>query len=1564
MTRSRLIPHGLGAVLIGLSALAVVTPARGDDPVAKGKTPGRHALSFDGESAFVWLRQPIPDGLTQGTVELWFELDRRWDGSPQMPLIGDDAGRMNLVLRDGGLAFNKELNGASTELAWRPARLEAGWHHVAGVWGSGGMKLFLDGTLVASRLDDHRPYQRAKTPYDIVPIETRLGLASTWWADQRYHRFSGQVAFVRISEDRLYEQNFTPRIDAPAGSKSDVLRYDFAEGQGALLRDSSGRDHDALIAGCVWRRLEAPPKLAQNLPPAAPPTAEPPPAPVVVLPFGCRAEMLADPMDLQGFHLTAAWLLNGPGGLPVASEARALELAPSAGFPHRDRLDDGTLNRVLETSAASAVVSGFIEPAQGDTPENRQPPARLNLRVLRPGHPPWTKTIDLKTQSAAAYNQAQRSAALALFELLVDGGRRAELKGFADDRAPESVRQLWQRAEEHLRRGDPSALLRAAADAAESARAEPRAAKAWRLLAQAYAELGALPSRAYATVDRAALSRARAALNLALLLDRPTPEVELTGALIARFVPDYLAARASALRLAGTDHPWSPAQRVVLALAAGEESRLPEAAEGKQAADSLALGRIRLINAKRPLAQQAFEEAWDLDPLNSSAPALVAQAAGTSGVVTLRRIASRVLDPGLVQAARILTWESVRETGNARAGNEFLQRLAAIVGREPADLADLGTDPAALDRAVQAALGLDPGVAELEQSQGLDLLAALIDFEHRLRATTGQSPSGIDLPGLAAAPDPGLVRRLARVEAQSGFNILLQLLVQSLGVPEEAHALLTPLIETCGYDTMTAHWATLFLAEEKTAKGTLPWPPTLPRLDPAFDQGYYEVIFLEPAHKSDLYRDARRRFPSWDLPWREVQRPVAYGRNPYDQRNVRLWLHQVQGQERRKRLDQVLNQVPESAEVRRLAAEVLLYDVAIRDETRGLKLFQTLIDEDPDAPAPYRALAEYHLDAGRPDEALATLTKLAERPSESLAPVSALLRMATIYKERQESDKMRVVLETAAQSFQANAVMRYAWALSEANQLDRAIPLFEAGRLRYPPGASFLSWQATALFKAGRKDQARTLLRDFARQQPYAVAAQAVREYLEGTSDAEPISDLKDRLQEGRAGNLLLAAAALERGRTLQALNAAQAAQKLGRVSSADRSHDEAYAAHLLARVTGTRYVALRAEGREDEARVLMQTYARRQGLANLAAILAPIALSSKQDNKQANAAPADAGNNEQEQDKNKGNDKDDDKDREADRVQQRLTEALTTLAAAAKPDDPGAEVARQLRDYPKLANLLGDHLDRDGRRLGGPDNQLRMAARAILRRDQLPEDRRQALASALVRLNPTQTWVSQQAAVFSLAFGPESQPRFLELAKSMKLPAPDAKAFQAAAASRADWHVLGPFSDDRLDGIGRPFLDEAAPVDLKASIRSGDHDLRWRQPLPDHPWGGLSLTAELDLETPSDAAVFYAYREIDTAKDSVQPLVLSGPQAARVILNGRELTHWLHSADFSERLTIDLPLKAGVNRLLLKLRYPASLSQSLWCEFPSPTEPAKPQGQPDNGKTGSGDDVKGQKSR
>ena len=1482
--------------------------------------PGRYALEFDGESSFVWLNQAVPDGLAQGTVELWFRLDRPWDDGPTMPLIGDDAGRLNLVLRDGRLAFNKNLDYNAQEVALEPARLAPGWHHAAGTWGPGGMKLFVDGKRVGSR-PDGLPFQRYKAPYGVVPCESRLGMVSGWSADRRVSHFAGQIAFARVSEEPLYDGDFAPRIEAPAASKADVFRYDFAEGRGAALADSGGRGHDALIAGATWRELEGTPWLAEGPPPAAPaPAAD---GPAILLPFGCRAEMMADPSELQGFHLTAAAVLDAFGGPAVAAEDRALAVAPAADFPHRDRLDDQALARALAIGGASAVAYGYIEPAGGEgrDPEDRTAPARLTLRVLRPGQAPWGAEIAMASQSAGDYGEAQRAAARALWEQLAPAGRRVEMKGLPAGGAPEPARELLRRAADRSRSQDTFALVEAALAAADAVRAEPRRTEGWRLLAQAYAWIGGSPSRGYSGLGRSAIARARAAQNVATMLDGPTPENRLTEALIARGIPDYRAARAIALELDGVKHPWSPEQAAILAFAAGEEARIPAAAEAQGTFGPLIRGRIRLINAKRPPALESFEAAWALDRRISAAPGLIAEAAGTSGVGTLRRIAPEALGPGLVGAGRLAARGVLIATGHAGPARDFVRRAAEAVGRPVPELAGDEADPQAVDRAVLAALGADHGDFGPDQDQALRLMDALRDLEQDLAAAIRRAPRGPGHPGLALSPDPDLVRRLARVESQAGFDVLLQLLVRSLVVPAEAMEVLTRLVGACGYDAMAAHWATLFLTSNRSAKGKLPWPPPLPWLAPAFDRGYEEVIYLEPTYTADLRRDTRRRFPYWDVPWREEQRPEAYARNPYSDQDLRLWLRAAQGAERRRRLDAALADTPESAAARRVAAEVLLRDFAVRDEPRGLALLEGLIAEDPGATATYRALAEYHLDAGRPDDAMRWLGQLAGRPMESLDPVFARLRMADIDKARGDQDRLEVHLSEAARSFQGDAVLRYARLLADCKRLDQAVQLFEAVRQRYPPGAFAVMWESVALDQAGQRDRARALLRGYVSRVPYGSAVAPALGYANVSKDYAFVRELGAGLAAGRAGNLLLTEANLETGHPEAALAAARAAKEVGMTSNADAEDDAVKAALMLARAVGAQAVALRSRGRDAEARELLEGFARQVGLAQLAAVLAPYVVATWPAASAGAGQPAPA---------------------EADRGRW-LAESLEVLAAAGKPDDPGVEVARRLAACPGVDGVLREYIDRGERQLLSPNNQLRVAARQVIRRGLVPPDAGRALAAALVRLDPKWTWVSQQAAVFAEAYGPGGRAEFLGVVGGLGLGGDDLADYQRAADSWGDWWVLGPFPDDRLDGINRPFLDESRPVDTAAPALSGGRELRWRRPLPGRTWGGLSLTAE--LEAPREPDVFYAYREIVVEGQAgvAQPIRLRGPQSARVFLDGRERALWLESDDYSKDLDLDLPLVPGVNRVLLKLRYAAGKSQNIWCQFP----PRGPEGHP-----------------
>lgn len=1467
---------GLSFLLSAWLCNTAATAGDADAPAGAQGPPGRYALEFDGETSFVWLGQAVPDELDNGTVEVWFQLDEPWQNGAQMPLVGDDAGGLNLVLRSNRLAFNKD-GGGSKELSWPPGRLSAGWHHAAGVWGEGGMKLFADGKLVASHPDDQKPYKRSTLPYDTVPVETRLGLARIWWGNQRYFRFSGRMAFVRISRKRLYEEDFTPRIDPPAQPGSDVLRYDFSEGRGHVLKDSSGHGRDALIAGCSWTELKTAPRLAGDViePPDLPGPSE---APVVVLPFTCHPEMEADANELEGFHLTTAWLLNSLGGLPVTTEDRCIGLAPPAAPPYRGQFPDYVLSRVRGLASARAVVHGYIKQAPGRKSDGRSAPARLTLRVLQPGADIWKVTIPVESQSLAGYARAQRAVARAVFDHLAPKDRKGALSALDEDKVPDQVRELWDRAKDRIKEHDTFALLRATAEAAEAVRTGPRRPESWRVLAESYAWLGGSPSKTYTSGAHSALSRARAAHNIALMLSEPTPETTLTGALIDRFVPDYLGARSSALRLLNSDHDWTPEQQMVLALTLGEARRMPATVPGRPALEPLVLGRILELNGKSPKALDSFEIAWQRNPRTSSAPVLIADSEAGSGLGILRLTASRAVAPGLTQAGRILAWEGARQSEPV---GEFLRLLAQSSGQPEPDLGDNAHDPEAVDRAALKAAGDEPLVGG---QLALDRVEVLMEFARRLVSDQDKKTRGILLPGQAPAPDTSLAVRTARAEAESGYHVLLRLLVVMLGVPDESFDLLRPLVLSCGYDTMTTHWAEKFMARNKSAyKGKLPWPPGLGRSDLLFAPGYVDMIYAEPTYKANVYRDARRRFPFWDLPLSVEQKPSAYSRNPYDEANIRLWVAQKHGQDRLNRLQRVQADTPESNAARRVAAEVWLRDPVIGDERKGLEILKALVAEDPDAPEPYLELGAYLLESGKPDEAVRWYEKLAERPLASLVPTSALRRIASIERARHQPDRERAVLEQAAQSFQGTVVHRYARALAEAGEIEKATALFEAGRQRYAPGAGFLASEAAALFRAGRKDQARKLITDFVRAQPYRDGSLAAVNYFRETEDAREIAHVPGKLGFGRAGRLVLARAYLKLDRPKEALDAARSAKKLGHISNADQYADPIEAAELLARASGALYVNLRSAEKPDKARALLENFARKEGLTHLAALLAPVA---------AGHAPW-------------------------------VREALTVLSEAAKPDDPALPAARALSGCPRLGETLRDQLARESQHRFGPDNRLRMAVLEVLRLDLMPADKARTLASALMGLNPNSTWVSQQAAVFQQAFGEGEQGRatFLKRAEDLDFSEEVTRVYQTAADSWPDWHLLGPFPDDRLDGLRRPYLDETKPIDLKSAVTSGKTDRRWVRPRSGHSWGGLALAAEL---VPTDEpSVFYAYREIEVHDEGPSQFVLEGPQSARVFLNGQEQALWVKSPGIADRLVLALPLKPGKNRLLLKLRYP-----------------------------------------
>ena len=68
-------------------------------------------------------------------------------------------------------------------------------------------------------------------------------------------RFPGIIDEVRISNVARYMSDFTPQRRL-AADENTVALYDFDDGQGALLRDSSGNDHHGIIHGATWVQVD------------------------------------------------------------------------------------------------------------------------------------------------------------------------------------------------------------------------------------------------------------------------------------------------------------------------------------------------------------------------------------------------------------------------------------------------------------------------------------------------------------------------------------------------------------------------------------------------------------------------------------------------------------------------------------------------------------------------------------------------------------------------------------------------------------------------------------------------------------------------------------------------------------------------------------------------------------------------------------------------------------------------------------------------------------------------------------------------------------------------------------------------------------------------------------------------------------------------------------------------------------------------------------------------------------------------------------------------------------
>jgi hypothetical protein len=247
---------------------ATVTPK--SDPNAAPKAlllTGRFALAFDGQQSVVKipsLKLNVDHALT---VEVWTVLedpvDRRknYDLVCNASLAGFALGVPPARYGSDGrkLGFLMRLKNPDDYVkAWENQPIPRNQLiHLAGVYdGKAEIQFYVNG-----RLQSRTPAQNVK------PSNLPLALGGNWHGNDAGSRFLGRMNEVRISKVARYDTDFTPaqRWEPDADT---LALYHFDEGEGTVLKDSSGNGHHGEIAGAKWVKADGspigPPPAAQT----------------------------------------------------------------------------------------------------------------------------------------------------------------------------------------------------------------------------------------------------------------------------------------------------------------------------------------------------------------------------------------------------------------------------------------------------------------------------------------------------------------------------------------------------------------------------------------------------------------------------------------------------------------------------------------------------------------------------------------------------------------------------------------------------------------------------------------------------------------------------------------------------------------------------------------------------------------------------------------------------------------------------------------------------------------------------------------------------------------------------------------------------------------------------------------------------------------------------------------------------------------------------------------------------------------------------------------------------
>ena len=205
-------------------------------------------LDFDGNDSFFIYENSANDFdiSTTYTIESWIKIDHRTSGT--YPVILDRKTVFSLFLiadsnadyavkfvarnTSGNSIASVQSNNTSENLSYNE------WVHVAVSRANGVLKLFINGTAVASSTDPD---------FSLSASSKALNVGARYWGG--YSRYlNGKIDNIRITDNAIYTSNFTPNLSekyTPNSHTRILLALD--EGTGTSLTDGAGNFNTVLL---------------------------------------------------------------------------------------------------------------------------------------------------------------------------------------------------------------------------------------------------------------------------------------------------------------------------------------------------------------------------------------------------------------------------------------------------------------------------------------------------------------------------------------------------------------------------------------------------------------------------------------------------------------------------------------------------------------------------------------------------------------------------------------------------------------------------------------------------------------------------------------------------------------------------------------------------------------------------------------------------------------------------------------------------------------------------------------------------------------------------------------------------------------------------------------------------------------------------------------------------------------------------------------------------------------------------------------------------------------------